>query len=93
MNEEARCVSISVKGRVQGVAFRHHTQNQARKYNISGFVKNMPDGSVYIEACGEENHMELFISWCRKGPVMARVTQIHMQEIPMQDFDGFRVRY
>ena len=88
-----KCLSIQVSGRVQGVAFRHHTQKTAEKMGIKGYVKNMPDGSVYMEACGEESKMELFTDWCSKGPSLARVTNIHINDIPEFQADAFTVRY
>jgi acylphosphatase len=88
-----KCVSISIRGRVQGVGFRYQTQNAARKFGIKGFVKNMPDNSVYAEACGEERNIELFVNWCRKGPMLARVSNVNVQEISRPVPDDFDISY
>ncbi|MBW6479639.1 MAG: acylphosphatase [Bacteroidales bacterium] len=88
-----KCVGISIRGRVQGVGFRYQTQNAARKFGIKGFVKNMPDGSVYAEACGEERNIELFVDWCRKGPMLARVTSVNVQEVSGSVPDDFDIRF
>ncbi len=90
---EVKCISIAIKGRVQGVGFRYQTQNAARKFGIKGFVKNMPDGSVYAEACGEERNIELFVNWCRKGPMLARVSNVIVQEISRPVPDDFDISY
>jgi len=71
---------MQVFGKVQGVAFRYYTREKAVSLGIKGFVKNMRDGSVYIEACGEQDGMKRFIEWCRHGPAMARVTHVEIQE-------------
>jgi acylphosphatase len=83
---------IRVSGKVQGVGFRFYTQKEARLLGVSGFVKNMRDGSVYIEAEGENDAMEAFILWCRKGPEWARVDDISFQSKPLDGFAGFDIR-
>ncbi len=83
---------IRVSGKVQGVGFRFYTQKEARLLGVSGFVKNMRDGSVYIEAEAEADVMEAFILWCRKGPEWARVDDINIQNKPAENFDGFDIR-
>lgn len=90
---EEKCISIQVKGRVQGVAFRYHTKKTAEKYNIEGFVRNMPDGSVYMEACGTESNLALFQQWCRQGPTMARVTEMQVNPLPPTQVKGFSIRF
>jgi acylphosphatase len=84
--------SIKVTGRVQGVGFRFYTQKTARELGIRGFVKNMRDGSVYVEAEGEPDRMEIFIEWVRKGPEWAHVQDISLQEKPEDGFEGFDIR-
>lgn len=67
---------IRAQGRVQGVFFRHSAREKARELNIRGFARNEEDGSVYIEAEGEEKALEQFIAWCRIGPELAQVENI-----------------
>lgn len=62
-----------MRGRVQGVFFRHSACEKARELNITGFVRNEEDGAVYIEAEGEEDALEQFIAGCRNGPELAKV--------------------
>ena len=83
---------IKVFGKVQGVAFRYHTRENAQILGISGFVKNLPDSSVYIEAEGTEPNIQQFIDWCKHGPTWARVDKIQINEEPIQNFKGFDVR-
>ncbi len=69
---------IHIIGKVQGVFFRHSAKEQAKGLKISGWVKNLPDGSVLCEVSGEEISVKEFINWCKKGPPRAQVidTQI-----------------
>ncbi len=84
--------SINVLGKVQGVAFRYHTKQTAQKLSICGFVKNMVDGSVYIEAEGNQLNIQQFINWCKQGPSRARVDTIHVNEAPVQNYKSFEIR-
>ena len=61
-------IKSTISGRVQGVGFRHSARSNARYHGITGFVKNKPDGSVYIEAEGSRNQLDEFVEWCKKGP-------------------------
>jgi acylphosphatase len=82
-------VTISISGVVQGVFFRAFTKEQADAMNISGFVRNEPDGSVYIAAEGNEEDLETFIAWCRHGPSRARVDKCVVEEASWRGFSGF----
>jgi len=75
-----RSVSIYVQGKVQGVGFRYSSKARADSLNITGYVQNMFDGSVYIEASGMESNLHQFIQWCRQGPALAQVRDLRIEE-------------
>ena len=75
-----RNVKMRIYGRVQGVGFRYSAQAKARALNIRGLAKNMPDGSVYIEAGGDNSDVEVFIEWCHHGPPLARIDDVKIEE-------------
>ena len=83
---------ITVHGKVQNVGFRFYTARTAQEFKIEGDVQNEPDGSVYIEAEGEKDALETFVSWCHRGPQWARVDQIDIQEQPLMNYKGFQVK-
>lgn len=83
-------INIKIYGLVQGVFFRTSAKEKANDLNIKGFVKNMPDGSVYIEAEGNENISE-FLSWCKKGPDCAKVEKIETSKGPLKNFNEFKI--
>ena len=66
--EEKLLYRIHVMGYVQGVGFRFRTMREAVSRGLKGFVKNMADGSVYIEAEGSRKQLKDFVGWCKKGP-------------------------
>ena len=85
-------VSIKISGKVQGVFFRASTKDIADQMNIRGFVRNERDGSVFIEAEGEEENLERFIAWCHHGPSHAVVEKVLVNEQPVQNLTRFDVR-
>ena len=87
-----KSVRIKVVGKVQHVGFRYYTTLEARKLRIKGFVKNEYDGSVLIEAEGEESNVDLFNIAIEKGPGWARVDSIQIQNIPNQEYEKFPVK-
>ena len=54
---------MTVTGRVQNVGFRYYTRKTAHEFGLMGFVRNQTDGSVYIEAEGDEQAIARFITW------------------------------
>ncbi|GAB4232930.1 MAG: acylphosphatase [Ekhidna sp.] len=84
---------IQAYGRVQGVFYRASARDKAIELNISGWMKNEPDGSVLIEAEGLAENMEVFTSWCSEGPIMAKVDRLSMEDIPLLNSQGFTIRH
>ena len=87
-----KAFQIQIFGRVQGVGFRYFTQRKAQETNVKGFVKNRPDGSVFIEAEGKTQNLEVFINWVKKGPSWAMVTQYNISELPLAGYENFSIR-
>lgn len=85
--------SIRVFGKVQGVFFRASTKEQAEELGIKGFVRNENDGSVYIEAEGEEEPLQTFIGWCKTGPPKAHVDQCVIHSGEIKGFKNFVITY
>jgi Acylphosphatases len=87
-------VHIFVEGLVQGVFFRSTTRSVAKKYNIKGWVKNLPDGRVEIVAEGREEDIKKLIEFCKRGPPAAIVTDVQIfWEEYKGEFDDFEIRY
>jgi len=87
------CLHIIVKGKVQGVYFRAFTQKQAIKLNVNGFVRNLANGDVEIVAEGDRAPLQALVSWCHKGPLLARVSQVVANPHPPGEvFESFEIR-
>ena len=87
-----KACGIQVFGKVQGVYFRQSTRDKAIALGLQGFVRNEPDGSVYMEAEGSETALQQLEQWCHKGPVLAKVERIIVTGRPPAGFSGFEIR-
>lgn len=85
-------VNILVKGRVQGVFFRASACDVANQLGVKGFVRNEPNGTVYIEAEGEKTSLEKFITWCKSGPPRAVVKNVEVSETSPKQFQTFEIK-
>lgn len=86
-----RHLNIKIYGDVQGVFFRDSALKKAQELDIGGFIRNEPDGSVYIEAEGDERYLNKFLLWCESGPPLARVENIESERARLVGFKDFRV--
>lgn len=86
-------VNIKITGRVQGVFFRDAARKKANELNVKGFVRNEPDGSVYIEAEGEPLAVKDLIKWANFGPKAARVENIEIEKTEeIKNFPDFKIK-
>ncbi len=84
---------VLVSGRVQGVGFRYATYREATRLNLSGWVRNLPDGRVEAAFEGEEDAVRELGEWCREGPIGARVRRVDVfSEAPTGEAGGFQIR-
>ena len=88
-----RRVHAIVSGRVQGVSYRACTADEASALGLTGWVRNLPDGSVELEAEGSDDAVAALLAWCEKGPPAARVTKVDAKDLPPSGADrGFAIR-
>lgn len=76
---------------MQGVWYRGSMQRKARELGIMGVVKNKPDGCVYAEAEGEEVVLQELINWCQKGPELALVIKVEIEEGEVENYNSFDI--
>ena len=86
-----KCLQIIIRGKVQGVWFRVSTRNKAQELGVCGTVKNQSDGSVYIEAEGNEVTLKIFMEWCYEGSELSRVDTVEVFEIKRKNFEDFKI--
>ena len=83
---EKKAIQARVYGIVQGVGFRFSTVSQARRLGITGYVRNMSDGSVEVVAEGKKEELDRLVKWLEKGPPGAVVRKIDVRVIPYRGF-------
>lgn len=84
-------IRITISGKVQGVWYRKSTQQKAQELGLDGWVKNLENGSVLLEAQGNAAALEQLITWCYRGPENAIVTGVETENIPVEESFGFEV--
>ena len=81
-----------VSGRVQGVGYRFHARDAAAREGLCGFVRNLPDGRVEVEAEGDEDAMRRFERALRQGPPAGRVDAVTVTDMtPGAAAPAFRI--
>ena len=86
MSEATRRFRIT--GRVQGVYFRHSTRLEAERLALSGYARNLPDGSVEVAVRGAAAAVEQLHQWLHRGPKSAPVTAVQEMEFALNDGAG-----
>jgi len=85
---------VTISGMVQGVFFRAKTRNEAIRNSVTGWVRNLPDGSVEAVFEGNPDDVDRVVGWCRIGPGLAAVEHVEVAEEPYTGaFTDFSIRY
>jgi acylphosphatase len=87
-------LKATVSGRVHGVFFRAYVETRAGELNLSGYVRNVPNGKVEVRVEGERERLKKLVGYLKVGPPAARVEGV---KISWGEYEGllkdFRVRY
>ncbi len=93
MSGDTQRLHLRITGLVQGVFFRVHTRDEARRLGLAGWVRNLPDGSVEAVAEGPRAALEQLAAWCHRGPPGAAVEQVEQSWAePTGEHGGFSIR-
>ena len=87
-----RRTRVLVSGRVQGVSFRDSTREKVQELGLSGWVRNLSDGSVEAVFEGEGDRVEEMLSWCKEGPPSASVQSVSSEDEEPENLQGFEIR-
>jgi acylphosphatase len=86
------CIRLIVLGRVQGVGFRYAAREAASECGVSGWVRNLPDGSVEIVAEGTPDAVGRMRAWAERGPRHAVVERVLEEAQAPKNLRGFEIR-
>jgi acylphosphatase len=85
---------VIVEGLVQGVCFREYTRRQALALQLTGWVRNLRNGSVEAMLCGPSDKVAEMLQWMRRGSPYSRVDELHIDEIAGEEvLAAFEIRY
>jgi acylphosphatase len=87
-----RHYNITVKGKVQGVSYRFNAHMEGLKLGLTGYVTNLANGDVFIEAEGEEDNINKLIQWCYVGPPLAKVQEVKAEEGEVRNYRNFEIK-
>jgi acylphosphatase len=88
-----KAVSVRVTGRVQGVSFRWYAVQEAERHEVTGWIRNEPDGSVAAHLEGDDAAVDAMVDWCRHGPSYAAVRDVAVTEARPTGAASFDIRY
>lgn len=84
---------VIISGKVQGVFFRVCAKQMADKLELSGWVKNLPDGRVEAVFEGPKDRVGQMLDWCWKGPTNAKVEKVEeVEKVESERLTGFEIR-
>ena len=85
-------VHIVASGMVQGVGFRYFIHHHARQLGLTGWVRNLPNGDVEIQAEGNREFVESLVTYARRGPRLAVVSNVRLEwKEPSSQFTSFEI--
>ena len=84
-----RSVRLRITGRVQGVGYRYWAERTAAALGVRGWVRNRRDGSVEMQAAGEDAAIDALIDACRHGPRAATVSDVAVADAEDDGSAGF----
>ncbi|MGE5041646.1 MAG: acylphosphatase [Candidatus Levyibacteriota bacterium] len=85
-------VKVTISGTVQGVSFRYFVAEQAQLLGVKGWVRNTPEGNVEALFQGEEGSVAKMVKRCLKGPAMAAVENVSLEDTREPIYQDFVIR-
>ena len=86
-----KSIRLYISGTVQGIFFRGFVKENAEKFNVKGFVRNLEDGRVEVFLEGNNEDVDKVIELCKKGPKHSEVKSIETKDEKFQDFKTFKI--
>lgn len=92
INDVVKRVHVLIKGKVQGVGFRASTRRRAKNLELAGWVKNRDSGDVEAVFEGSKESINEMLDWCKKGPSLAKVVDVKVEDEEPKVLESFEVK-
>jgi acylphosphatase len=92
INDTVKRVRVLIKGKVQGVGFRASTRRRAKNLELAGWVKNLDSGEVEAVFEGSKESINEMLDWCKKGPSLAKVVDVKVEDEEPEVLESFEVK-
>ena len=86
-----KSIRLFLTGTVQGIFFRQFIKDNADKYGVRGYVRNLEDGRVEIFLEGNSDEVDSMTAICKRGPKHANIRNVEEKEERFQDFKEFKI--
>ena len=86
-----KSVRIYIEGTVQGIFFRAFVKENAERYNVKGFVRNLDDGRIEIFLEGDTNDVDKMLELCKKGPKHSEIRKVEIKDEKFQGLKTFKI--
>jgi acylphosphatase len=92
MSAQLTASRFLIRGRVQGVGYRYFARQAAAELNVSGYARNLEDGSVEVYAVGTGAQLSELAGRLRKGPQFSDVRSVDRSEAAVEHHSAFLIR-
>lgn len=86
-----KSVRLYIEGTVQGIFFRGFVKENAERYNVKGFVRNLDDGRIEVFLEGDTNDVEKMVELCKKGPKHSEIRKVEIKDEKFQGLKTFKI--
>ena len=86
-----KSVRLYIQGHVQGMFFRGFVKENAERYDVKGFVRNLEDGRVEAFLEGNSDNVNKVIEVCKEGPKHVQIKNVEIKTEIFQGFKNFKV--
>ena len=86
-----KSIRLYIHGTVQGVFFRAYIKENAERYNVKGFTRNLTDGRIEVFLEGDTENVNKMVELCKKGPKHSQIKKVEIKPEKFQDLKTFKV--
>jgi acylphosphatase len=86
-----KAVRLYIEGTVQEIFFRNFIRENAEKYDVRGFTRNLDDGRVEVFLEGDNENVDKMVELCKKGPKHAQIRKVEEKDEKFQGLKTFKI--